>query len=67
MQDCFLDLVGTSQETRDHADQAKGLSEEDGVFGACRCCTIVLKLKVVPNIEGNANCLKIVLGPTREL
>ena len=29
----FLDLVGTSQETRNHAGQAKGLSEEDGMFG----------------------------------
>ena len=31
------DLEGTLQETRDHAVQAKGLSEEDGVFGAVTC------------------------------
>jgi len=28
----FLGLVGTSQETGDHADQAKGLLEEDRVW-----------------------------------
>ena len=34
----FLVLcIGTSQETGDHADQAKGLLEEDGEFGALIC------------------------------
>ena len=32
-QNYFLGPVGTSQETGDHADQAKGLLEEDGEFG----------------------------------
>jgi len=33
----FFCPVGTSQETGDHADQAKGLLEEDGEFGALTC------------------------------
>ena len=33
----YFGPVGTSQETGDHADQAKGLSEEDGEFGTLTC------------------------------
>ena len=29
--------IGASQETKDRADQAEGLSEENGVFGALTC------------------------------